>query len=287
MERRPGRSPPHCEGRPVADLRGHRQAARTGAGFLDRTPSSDRGGPAMNSHSDRAAGLSPSERRALLARLLKERAGQLPEESTVHGLVAAQAARTPEAIAVASGAGRLTYRDLEARAGRLASHLRTLGVGPGTLVGVCLGRSTELVVALLGVLKAGGAYIPLDPGYPRARLEFMLDDARASALLTSEALLGHLPTTSARLVCLDRDWPAIEAGADGRPPAPALPRPEDLAYVIYTSGSTGRPKGAMITHRGLANYLTWAVRAYDVAGGCGAPVQSSISFDLTVTSLFT
>jgi amino acid adenylation domain-containing protein len=192
--------------------------------------------------------------------------------------------RTPEAPALACEGRTLSYRELNTRANRLAHHLRGLGVGPDVRVGVCLDRSPELVVGLLGVLKAGAAYVPLDPMYPRARLEFMLADSRVPVLLIRERLLGRLPAHSALVLCLDRDWDAIARQPDAAPPDDASP--EDLAYVIYTSGSTGRPKGAMITHGGLTNYLLWAAHAYDVAGGRGAPVHSSIAFDLTVTSLF-
>jgi amino acid adenylation domain-containing protein len=140
-----------------------------------------------------------------------------------------------------------------------------------------------MVAALLAVLKAGGAYVPLDPAYPPGRLGFMLKDASVPVLLTQSDLLGHLPATPAEVIALDvdRDW--IEEGDGSDVPGGA--GLDNLAYVIYTSGSTGRPKGAMIHHRGLANYLAWATRAYAVYQGEGAPVHSSIAFDLTVTSL--
>ena len=140
-----------------------------------------------------------------------------------------------------------------------------------------------MVVGLLAVLKAGGAYVPLDPSYPAERLAFMLADASPAVLLTQAGLLGRLPASSAPVVCLDRDWETIAAEPDGNLPGGAGLR--NLAYVIYTSGSTGRPKGAMIHHQGLANYLGWCTRAYAVDEGQGAPVHSSISFDLTITAL--
>src|SRR5205085_8847827 len=160
-----------------------------------------------------------------------------------------------------------------------------LGVGPNSLIGICVERSPEMVVALLATLKAGGAYVPLDPIYPPDRLAFMLNDAHASVLLTQSDLVEMLPFHGGPRICLDSDWKSIEKNSthnlNTRIPA------DSLAYVMYTSGSTGQPKGAMITHRGLTNYLNWATEAYAVADGCGAPVNSSISFDLTVTSLFT
>lgn len=200
-------------------------------------------------------------------------------------LFEAQTARTPEATAVVFGDAQLSYRELNARANQLARELVRLGVEPDSLVGICLGRSPEMVVAVLATLKAGAAYLPLDPNYPVERLAFMLQDAGASVLLTQSALIEKLPKFGATTLCLDSDWQEIEKHADENLSINIAP--ENLAYVIYTSGSTGNPKGAMITHRGLTNYLHWAVEAYDVANGCGALVHSSISFDLTVTSLFT
>lgn len=200
-------------------------------------------------------------------------------------LFEAQTARTPEATAVVFGDAQLSYRELNARANQLARELVRLGVEPNSLVGICLERSPKMVVAVLATLKAGAAYLPLDPNYPIERLAFMLQDAGASVLLTQSALIEKLPKFGATTLCLDSDWQEIEKHADENLNIDIAP--ENLAYVIYTSGSTGNPKGAMITHRGLTNYLQWAVEAYDVANGCGAPVHSSISFDLTVTSLFT
>ncbi len=185
----------------------------------------------------------------------------------VHRWIEMQAERMPDAIALSCADGTLTYAELNARANRLARHLRRLGVGPEVLVGLCAGRSSGMVVGLLAVLKAGGAYVPLDPSYPAERLAFMLGDACPAVLLTEEKQLNRLPASSATIVCLDRDREMIDAEPDGNLPGGAGLR--NLAYVIYTSGSTGRPKGAMIHHLGLSNYLAWCTRAYAVHEGQG------------------
>ena len=174
-------------------------------------------------------------------------------------LFSAQAARSPDAVAVVFGEQRLSYAALDARANQLAHHLRRLGVGPEVVVGLCVERSLEMLVGLLGILKAGGAYLPLDPSYPSARLAFMLEDARAPVLLTQAALLDQLPAYGARIVQLDADWPAI-ARQPATAPGNTL-HPHNTAYVIYTSGSTGTPKGVVVSHHNVvrlvhqANYV--------------------------------
>ena len=172
---------------------------------------------------------------------------------TLPALFAAQAAKTPSATAVVFGDERLSYGALEARANRLAHHLRGLGVGPEVVVGLCVERSPEMVVGLIGILKAGGAYLPLDPAYPADRLAFMLADAGAPVLVTQAALLDRLPAHEARVVCLDAD---VDAIAQHPPTASPLNLdPHHPAYVIYTSGSTGQPKGVAVAHGALANFL--------------------------------
>ncbi len=216
---------------------------------------------------------------------LLEASGTAPLElppTYVQEMISAQALRTPGAPAVVSGGEALTYGELESAANRLAHHLRLQGVAPETRVGICLERSLQMVVGVLGVLKAGGAYVPLEPSYPAERLAYMMEDAALSVLLTREGLLGSLPPHGARAVCLDRDAAEI-ARQSGTAPESGL-QPENLAYVIYTSGSTGRPKGVEVVHGGVSNYLGWAAAAY-AGEGHGAPVHSSLTFDLTVTSL--
>jgi amino acid adenylation domain-containing protein len=207
-----------------------------------------------------------------------------PQGKCLHQLIEAQVERTPDAVAVVCEEQRLTYRELDRRANQLAHHLRAHGVGADVLVGLCVERSPEMMVGLLGILKAGGAYVPLDPSYPPERLAFMLADSRVPVLLAMRATLAGLPAYAGTLIRLDTDWPIIAEQSDERPSNQTTA--DNLAYVIYTSGSTGTPKGVAIEQRGLVNYLHWAIQAYAVAEGRGAPVHSSIAFDLTITGLF-
>jgi amino acid adenylation domain-containing protein len=172
-----------------------------------------------------------------------------PREATIHGLFAEQARRTPEAVALSRGAERLTYAELDARAERLAGWLRALGVGPEVAVGLCLERSFELIAAILGILKAGGFYVPLDPSYPAERLAAMLEDVEAPVLVTQERLAGTLPDTGAVVVILES-----LGEIRGVPPGNA-PDADNLAYVMFTSGSTGRPKGVAVTHRNVVRLV--------------------------------
>ena len=172
----------------------------------------------------------------------------------VHQLFEAQAARTPNATAVVFGDTRLTYSELDRRANQLANHLIKLGARPDGLVGICVERCAEMVVGLLGILKAGSAYVPLDPAYPRDRIAFMLEDAEVPLLITQAPLTANLPSVNSKVVLLDADWPEIAKQSDK---SPALDLdPENRAYVIYTSGSTGKPKGVEIPHRAVVNFLT-------------------------------
>ncbi len=202
--------------------------------------------------------------------------------------IARQAQTTPDAVAVSCRARQLTYRELQSRSDRLAGFLRDAGVARGTLVGLCTWRSAESVIGILGILKAGGAYVPLDPNYPARRLQHMLEAmqraAAAPVLLTQESLAGRFSQQAATVVCLDRDWDRIAASADAAQPADA--GADDLAYVIFTSGSTGQPKGVMVRRAGLAHYVSWANRTYVCGETRSFPLYSSLSFDLTVTSLF-
>ncbi len=198
----------------------------------------------------------------------------------IHDLVAAQAARTPDATALVAGRERLTYRELDLRAGELARRLAALGVGPEVRVGVCLSRSPALVVALLGILKAGGAYVPLDPNYPQERLGFMLEDADAAVLITEAALVSRLPTSQARVLLLDGKQ------EEEKEAEPIRALPGNLAYLIYTSGSTGRPKAVAIEHRSAVAFIHWAHGVFTPEELSSGLASTSISFDLSVFELF-
>jgi amino acid adenylation domain-containing protein/non-ribosomal peptide synthase protein (TIGR01720 family) len=227
--------------------------------------------------------LSEAEKRQLLCDWNRTDTAEYQAEC-VHRLFELQVEQTPEQIAVEFGGERVSYRELNERANRLGRYLQEQGVGPEVVVGLCLERSVEMVVGVLGVLKAGGAYLPLDPGYPLERLSFMLEETAVPVLLTQERLRNQLPR-EAPVLTLDREWPEREKEYEGENIASEV-MGENLAYVIYTSGSTGKPKGVMIPHYGLVNYLSWCTKAYAVAEGQGSAVHSSIAFDLTITSLF-
>ncbi|MDB4970229.1 MAG: tycC2 [Myxococcales bacterium] len=201
----------------------------------------------------------------------------------VHELFEAQAAKTPDAIALELGDERLTYRALDERANQLAHHLQSLGVGPEVRVGICLDRSIDLVVGLFAILKAGGAYVPFDPSYPADRLAFMLDDAAVPVLVTDERLRARLPATAAQLVLLGGDH------AFARQPTYAPPSrvaPDHLVYMIYTSGSTGRPKGACNAHRGVVNRLLWMQDAFALGEDDAVLQKTPFSFDVSVWEFF-
>jgi amino acid adenylation domain-containing protein len=176
-----------------------------------------------------------------------------PRDKCVHQLFEEQAERTPDNVALVFEDQQLTYGELNRRANQLAHYLRKLGIGSDRLVGVCMGRSLEMIIGLLGSLKAGGAYLALDPTYPKERLMFMLQDSRVSVLLTQQPLRENLPKTDARVVYLDTDWKNIALESAENPQSEATE--DNLAYVIYTSGSTGTPKGVEVLHRGIARLL--------------------------------
>ncbi|MCN9243774.1 amino acid adenylation domain-containing protein [Streptomyces sp. RY43-2] len=227
--------------------------------------------------------LDEAERREVLA-LGEGGPREWPDAGLLHQMFEAQADATPHAEALRFEGERLTYAELDRRANQLAHRLRRSGVGRDVLVGICMERSTELVVALLATLKAGGAYLPLDPGYPRSRLEFMLADARVPVLLTQRRLVPGLPDHEAVVLCVD------EAAEDLGRESGERPRVrvggEDLAYVIYTSGSTGRPKGVMNVHAGIRNRLLWMQDAYRLDASDRVLQKTPYSFDVSVWEFF-
>jgi amino acid adenylation domain-containing protein len=207
-----------------------------------------------------------------------------PAGACVHELFEAQAARRPEAVAVAWNDGTLSYAALDHAANRLANHLRRRGVRPETRVGICLERGPELVVAILAVLKAGGAYVPLDPSYPAERLAFMLADSGAPLLLTRLPLPEGLAPDAVEVVCLDAERERIEAERALAPAAGVLP--ENVAYLIYTSGSTGTPKGVLVPHRGIPNLAYAQARRFGIDGASRVLQFASFSFDAAVAEVF-
>ncbi len=228
-----------------------------------------------------AATLSAAERDKLLVEW-NDTARDYPPLA-VHQLFEQQVARTPDAVAVSCEGQHLTYRDLNRRANGIAARLRTLGVGPDTLVAICVERSLDTMVGLMGILKAGGSYLPLDPSYPLARLALMFDDAKPAVVVTHERLRGRLPRSHVPVVCLD----ALDATAAPRDENPDVAVSlEHLAYVIYTSGSTGQPKGAMNAHRAVANRLLWGQDTFQLDASDAVLQKTPLSFDVSVCELF-
>src|SRR6185295_13498368 len=210
--------------------------------------------------------LDDAERLQLLTEWNESQA-DYPRDRCIHQLFEDLAAAAPDAPAVVCGEESLARGELNRRADRLARHLRSLGVGRGDRVGLCLEHSLDEVVAVLAVLKAGAGYVPLDPGHPAERRKLMLADAGVRVALTQQSLAKDLR---------ESDDP-FDGGAT----------PDDIAYTIYTSGSTGEPKGVAISHRALVNYVWWAREVYLQGESLGFPLYSSLAFDLTVTSLYT
>lgn len=221
--------------------------------------------------------LTETERHQLLCEWNDTRT-DYPREQCIHDLFEAQAARTPDAIAVVFENEQLTYRELNRRANQWARHLVKLGVGPNILVGICVERSLEMVVGLLAILKAGGAYVPVDPAFPRDRIAFMLEDAEAPVLLTQGNLVETLPAGKAARIRLDADRPeiAIESGEN----LPRQSKAEDPAYTIYTSGSTGTPKGVQISHRAVVNFLFSMAEKPGMTAADRLLAVTTLSFDI-------
>lgn len=227
--------------------------------------------------------LSPEERTKILVEW-NDTKRPYSFDAPIHELFERQAELAPHALVLVFEEQRLTYCELNERANQLAHRLRRAGVGPDTLVGVLMERSVEMVVALLATLKAGGAYLPLEPDHPRDRLDFMLQDAAAPVVLTQEKFLASLPEYSGTVISVNGEWESI--GQEPRENLATVVGPDHLAYVIYTSGSTGRPKGAMLHHRGLSNRLLWMQEAYQLTRSDCVLQKTPFGFDVSVWEFF-
>lgn len=207
-----------------------------------------------------------------------------PQDITIHQLFESQVAKTPEAIAVVYEEQKLTYSQLNAKADRLARYLQKLGAKPEMQVGICVERSLEMVVGILGILKAGAAYVPLDPNYPQERLAYMLSDAEVSVLVTQRSLMTSLPKHQGQTVCLDTDSKIIAEfpSADSSSGV----KPTNLGYIIYTSGSTGKPKGVAMSQRALVNLIIWQQQEAIVGPGARTLQFAPISFDVSFQEIF-
>ena len=240
--------------------------------------------------------LTEGERHRILVEW-NDTATDYPKDKCIHQLFEEQVERTPEATAVEFEDQQITYRELNRRANQLAHYLISLGIGPEKLVGICIERSIEMVVGLLGILKAGGSYVPLDPAYPQERLRFMLENSQVSVLLTKQKLVedrewriddedsrSSIFDPRVEIVCLDRDSPKIEQQSSKNPIASVSS--SRLAYVIYTSGSAGRPKGVQIEHRSVVNCLIAIGKQIDLRSQDKWLAVTTISFDIAAPELF-
>jgi len=209
---------------------------------------------------------------------------EYPNKNCIHELFETQVEKTPDSLAVVFENQKLTYRELNQRANQLANYIQTLGAGPEIVIGISVERSVEMVVGLLGIMKSGSAYLPIDPSYPKDRIIYMLADAGLPVLLTQEKLLANLPLNGTKPICLDKDWELIAQENDGNIVNDATI--DNLAYMIYTSGSTGRPKGVMLQHRGLCNLTHSQIQDFAVNADSRVLQFASFSFDASVSEIF-
>ena len=228
--------------------------------------------------------LTEAERHEMLVEWNQSRS-DYPAQHCMHELFEAVARNSPQEIAVSYGNEVLRYDALNRRANQVAHYLQKIGIRPGSLVGICMKHSPLEIVALLAVLKAGAAYVALDPDHPAQRSAAILDRCRAHVVLTESVLADSLRSRGAVTISLEQEWARISTASEENP-APSA-GPHDLAYVIYTSGSTGEPKGVAITHKSLVNYIWWAKDVYLRGEKLALPLYSSLAFDLTVTSIYT
>ncbi|MEA5465540.1 non-ribosomal peptide synthetase/type I polyketide synthase [Leptothoe sp. PORK10 BA2] len=227
--------------------------------------------------------LTPAERQ----RLLKDwnnTATDYPADQCIHQLVEIQAAQNPEAVALIFDGEELTYGDLNKRSNQLAHHLQSMGVEPDGLVGFCVERSLDMVVGLLGILKAGGCYVPIDPAYPNDRIAYMVEASNLSILLTQQQFEEKLAAPTVQMVSIDTDWETIARQRDDNPTSGV--GPDNLAYIIYTSGSTGKPKGVQICHRSAVNFLVSMGQQPGLTPQDTLLAVTTISFDIAVLELY-
>jgi amino acid adenylation domain-containing protein len=227
--------------------------------------------------------LADAERQQLIVDWNNTAAGPR-KDICLHELIEEQAARNPDQVAVVFERQALSYGELNRRANQLAHHLRQKGVGPDVLVALFIERSLEMLVGIVGILKAGGAYVPIDPGYPKKRIEYILEDSKASIVLTQESLTNELPGFAGQSICLDSDWTPI--GRESGENLVTQARPEHLAYVLFTSGSTGRPKGVALEHRTAATFVQWAKQVFTPQELTAVLFSTSVCFDLSVFEIF-
>jgi amino acid adenylation domain-containing protein len=207
-----------------------------------------------------------------------------PRDLRLHELFERQVRSRPHARAVTCEGRHLTYEELNRRANQVSNRLQALGAGPDVLVGLFLDRSLEMLVGILGILKAGAAYVPMDPDYPKERLGYILEDSRAAIVVTQKSLQSELPAFAGRLLSLDADWAEIAKEREDNPASAVLP--QDLAYVLFTSGSTGRPKGVALEHRSAVTFIHWAIGVFSADELSGVLFSTSLCFDLSIFELF-
>ncbi|MCA9918597.1 MAG: amino acid adenylation domain-containing protein, partial [Anaerolineales bacterium] len=222
--------------------------------------------------------------RTLLVETWNQTEADFPADTCPHQFIVEQAARNPNNLAVISDEQTLTYQQLVSRANQLAHHLRSLGVGPETIVGINVGRDTNLIVGLLGILNAGGAYLPLDPDYPEDRLAFMIEDAQTPVVISTAEFAQKLPDNDATIVKIDADWPTIAQQPTTLPDSGVTT--DNLAYIIYTSGSTGKPKGVLVSHKAMINH-NWYMKDFCHITANDRMLQfTTINFDVAIEEIF-
>jgi amino acid adenylation domain-containing protein len=242
---------------------------------------------ALADASDRRLSELPLLTAAELRRVLYERndtRSDYPRGKCLHELFEERVAREPSAIALTHEGRHVTYQELNRRANQLAHYLRRAGIGTESLVGLCVERSVEMVVGLLGVLKAGAAYVPLDPAHPRERLGLILDDCRPRLILAQQRFLEQMSTSQARVVCLDAEWESVAREGEDDPAGWACA--DNAAYVIYTSGSTGRPKGVVVTHAAIGSTVAWLRRRFSLSPGDRVLQNVPFTFDPSLGQIF-